>query len=57
MLRLLMMNENLQIVEVALTVVAPGTCQELVDFGVLSLLLFSHDDGGRCGGVAWLLSW
>lgn len=38
----LVVDKDLEVVEVALAVVAPGTCEELLDFGVLSLLLFAH---------------
>jgi hypothetical protein len=38
-----MMDENFEIIEIAFTVIAPRPSQELVDFGVLALLLFRHD--------------
>jgi hypothetical protein len=44
-----MIDENLEIVEVALTVVAPRTRKDLVEVGMIALL-FRHLDGrGRTG--------
>jgi hypothetical protein len=42
MLRFLMRDENLQIVKVSFTVVAPRTRQDLLDVGMIPLLL-PHD--------------
>jgi hypothetical protein len=43
-LRFLVIDENLEIIEVALTVVAPRTRQDLIEIGMITLL-FRHPAG------------
>lgn len=45
---LLVIDENLQIIKVALTVVAPRTLKDLVHIGVMPLLLAHLDDQQWC---------
>lgn len=47
-LGLLVVDQDLEVVEVALAVVAPRTSKDLLDVGVISLLL-AHVDGARDG--------
>jgi hypothetical protein len=42
MLCFLVVDEDLEVVEVAFAVITPGTLEEVLDFGVLTLLLFGH---------------
>lgn len=52
MLCLLVVDEDLEVVEVALAVIAPWALEEVLDFGVLTLL-FGH---GCCDGDAlWMM--
>lgn len=56
MLGLLMRNENLEVVKVALTVVAPRSRKDLLDIWVIPLLL-SHLEmvlPRRVGGERWI---
>ena len=48
MLRLLMINQDLEIIKVAFTVVAPGSSQDLFDVGMVALLL-GHGELRRSG--------
>jgi hypothetical protein len=41
-LSFLMVNENLQVIEIAFAVVAPWSCDEVLNLGILSSLLLSH---------------
>lgn len=50
MLCLLVVDKDLEVVEVALAVVAPWALEEVLDFGVLTLL-FGHG----CGGARWMM--
>lgn len=44
---LLMGDENLKVIEITLTVVAPGTSEEFLDIWVITLLLSNHSDDVR----------